>query len=223
MPDDDSPLSFTVHSVPSPATLDGRRTALGRVKMLLVLAVCAAPVVVSYFTYFVIRPEARTNYSELILPPKRVPDSLTLVDAEGRSVAPASLRGQWILAVVADATCDARCERNLYLQRQLRETLGRENARVDKLWFITDDAVVRPQVQQAISVGVGVLTLRVPRAELAAWLQPAPGQPLDSHLYVIDPRGQWMMRVPPDPDPSKLKKDVERLLRASSSWDQPGR
>ncbi len=59
----DSPLSFTVHSVPRP-TLTGeafRRTRSGRLKMLVVLAVCAAPVVASYLTYFVIRPEARTN------------------------------------------------------------------------------------------------------------------------------------------------------------------
>jgi hypothetical protein len=35
--------------------------------------------------------------------------------------------------------------------------------------------------------------------------------------------GQWMMRAPPNPDPAKLKRDVEKLLRASASWDLPGR
>ena len=43
------------------------------------------------------------------------------------------------------------------------------------------------------------------------------------HMYVVDPMGQWMMRVPANPDPSKLKRDIDRLLRASSSWDLPGR
>ena len=53
------PLSFTVHSMPSPALGDtARRTAAGRLKMLAVLAVCAAPVVASYLTYFVFRPES---------------------------------------------------------------------------------------------------------------------------------------------------------------------
>jgi hypothetical protein len=38
--------------------------------------------------------------------------------------------------------------------------------------------------------------------------------------------GNWMMRFPANLDAasaSKAKKDLERLLRASSSWDEPGR
>jgi len=32
-----------------------------------------------------------------------------------------------------------------------------------------------------------------------------------------------LMRAPADPDPARLKRDVEKLLRASAGWDQPGR
>ena len=46
---------------------------------------------------------------------------------------------------------------------------------------------------------------------------------LAEHLYVVDPMGRWMMRVPGEPDPARLKRDIERLLRASASWDRPGR
>jgi hypothetical protein len=63
----------------------------------------------------------------------------------------------------------------------------------------------------------------VPRAALEAWLAPAAGAGLDQHLYVIDPMGEWMMRAPVKPDPQKLKRDLDRLLRASSSWDVAGR
>jgi hypothetical protein len=106
--------------------------------MLLVLAVCAAPVLVSYFTYFVIRPQARTNYSELITPPRELPQTLPLKTLAGEPVAATSLHGQWLMVVVAGGACDAPCEKRLYLQRQLRETLGREKDRVDKIWLITD-------------------------------------------------------------------------------------
>src|ERR1043165_1295714 len=101
------PLCFTVHSMPAPA-LDGtaRRTAAGRLKMLLVLAVCAAPVIASYLTYFVIRPEVRNNYAELIAP-RAMPDTLPLKALSGEVVKPASLQRQWLLVVVADAACDA--------------------------------------------------------------------------------------------------------------------
>jgi len=38
--------------------------------------------------------------------------------------------------------------------------------------------------------------------------------------------GNWMMRFPAHMNveaAAKAKRDLERLLRASSSWDQPGR
>jgi hypothetical protein len=220
----DSLLSLTVHSMPSPALSDtARRTASGRWKMFGVLAVCMAPVVASYFAYFVIKPQARNNYSELITPTVELPARLPLSTLSGEPVAPASLRGQWLLLVVADAACDAACEKQLFLQRQLRETLGADKGRLDKVWLIPDAGTPRPEVLQAIALGQPATVLRVPRDALAAWLAPAPGRSLADHLYVVDPMGQWMMRAPAEPDPAKLKKDVERLLRASASWDRPGR
>jgi len=218
------PLSFTVHSLPNPVAVgELRRTQNGRFKMLAVLAVCAAPVIASYFTYFVIRPEGRSNYSELIVPTREIPAALPLKDLAGQPVASTSLRGQWLLVVVSGAACNATCEKYLYLQRQLRETLGREKERVDKLWLITDDGSPRPELLQAISTGTSATVLRVPLVALSAWLAPSAGKALDAQLYLVDPMGQWMMRTPVDPDPAKLKRDLERLLRASSSWDLPGR
>src|SRR5438309_4936905 len=91
-------LSFTVHSTPEPAAeAIMRRTARGRLQMLLVLLVCAAPVVASYIAYFLIRPSSRSNYSELILPPRPLPRELALSDLQGRAVAAESLKGQWLI------------------------------------------------------------------------------------------------------------------------------
>ena len=221
----DEALALTVHSLPVPALGDAQRTRVGRVRMLLVLLVCAAPVIASYFTYFVIRPEGRTNYSALIEPSRPLPlaSELPLTDLQGRPVSPQSLRGQWLLVVVAGGDCDARCEQALFLQRQLRETLGKEKDRVDKLWLVTDLQPVRPEVLQAIAAGVPATVLRVPRDALARWLAPAAGHTIEEHLFVVDPMGEWMMRVPADPDPAKLKRDIEKLLRASAFWDRAGR
>ena len=220
--DSSVPLSFTVHSMPAPSIADDvvRRTASGRLKMFIVLLVCAAPVVASYLAYFVIRPEGRTNYSELIEPLRPIPAALPLVDLQGRAVAPESLKGQWLLVVVSGGACDTRCERYLWLQRQLRETLGREKDRVDKVWLIDDGVAPRSATVDATG---GATVLHVPRAALAAWLEPSPQRTLEQHIYIVDPLGNWMMRVPADPEPSKFKRDVEKLLRASAGWDRPGR
>ena len=222
-----APLSFAVHSMPSPAEAiadfapAARRR--GRLRALLVLLICAAPVMASYFAYYVVRPEGRTNYSELIQPLRPIPPDLPLVDLQGQRVAATTLKGQWLLVVVAGGACDTACERSLWIQRQLRETLGREKERVDKIWLIPDAATPPERTLQAIDAGHSASVLRVPRAALAAWLEPAQGHTLEQHLYVVDPLGNWMMRAPADPDPAKLKRDVDKLLRASASWDEPGR
>jgi hypothetical protein len=215
----DSPVGLTVHSLTPPSLDPVQRTRVGRWKMIAVLAVCAAPVLASYFTYFVVKPQGRTNYSELIVPPVDLPATLPITTLEGAAVPLQSLRGQWLLVSVAAAACDARCEKNLVLVRQLRETLGREKDRVDKVWLVTDGG--RPI--EPLLAATGMVAMKVPREQLARWLVPAAGQALEDHVYVVDPMGMWMMRVPVDPDPPKLKRDIERLLRASSSWDQAGR
>lgn len=219
-----SPLSFTVHSMPTPGVDDGaRRTSMGRVKMLLILLVCAAPVIASYFMYYVVRPEGRTNYGELIDPQRPMPESLVFTDLQGQAVPASALRGQWLLVVVSGGACDAGCEKRLWLQRQLRETLGREKDRLDKVWLIVDDQPVRAETLQAIRAVAPPSVLRVSRDALAQWLQPAAGQALEQHFYVVDPLGNWMMRAAGDPEPAKFKRDLEKLLRASSWWDTAGR
>lgn len=215
-------LSFTVHSMPAPQP--ARRRLSGRLQMLLVLAVCAAPVIASYFTYYVVRPGGRTNYGQLIDPQRAVPADLPLTTLQGERVDPARLNGQWLLVAVSDSRCDADCEKVLYLQRQLRETLGKERDRLDKVWLVTDEGPLRPELLSAVNPhGAEATVLRVPADALARWLEPAPGQRLGAHLYVVDPMGHWMLREPVDPQPAKVKRDLEKLLRASSSWDNPGR
>jgi predicted nucleic acid-binding Zn ribbon protein len=216
------PLTFTVHSMPVPGLEEQRRTARGRLQMLLVLLVCAAPVIASYFTYYVIRPAAGTNFGELIEPNRDLPPAaqLPLHDLQRRPVDPATLRGQWLLIVVAEGRCDERCEELLYAQRQLRESLGRDKDRLDRVWLVTGDAPVRPDLLPAMQQAT---VLYAPWQSLVQWLQPAPGESLQNHLYLVDPMGRWMMRFPARVQLPKVKRDLDRLLRASASWDQAGR
>jgi len=199
--------------------------------MLAVLAVCAAPVVASYVAFFGFRPQSLTNYSELILPPRPLPAGLPIRRLSGAAVAPDALRGQWLLVVVSGGACDAACERRLWLQRQLHETLGGDRERVDKVWLIDDGAAPRLETLRAIGAPEGgartglapATVLRVGRSALAAWLEPAAGHVLEDHVYIVDPRGDWMMRAPPAADPARLRRDIEKLLRASAGWDRSGR
>lgn len=218
----DQPLGLTVHSLPSldAQTLDaGARTRGGRLKLLLLFLVAASPVIASYFTYYVIRPEGRRNYGELIDPQRPMP-AIQGIAMDGRTAPLQSLRHQWLLVSVADTACSEACERNLYLSRQLREALGREKDRLDWVWLHTGSGAVPERLTPALA---SAQVLQLNRSELEKWLEPASGHALEDHLYLVDPMGNWMMRFPASLDPSKVRRDLDRLLRASSSWDVAGR
>jgi len=105
----------------------------------------------------------------------------------------------------------------------MRESLGKDKDRLDWVWLVTDTgsppAEIQPGLRQAT-------VLRVDAEALSRWLEPAPGHGISEHLYVVDPMGNWMMRFPAAMDTAaaaKAKKDLERLMRASASWDTAGR
>ena len=221
----DEPLGLTVHTLPVPQEAladDAGRTASGRRKMLIVLLVCAAPVIASYFAYYVVRPEGRRNYGELVEPQRPLP-SVTATTLDGKPVALPSLQGQWLLVSVAGGGCDTRCEQHLYLQRQLREGLGKDKERIDWVWLVPDQVPVREPLKTAVAQAT---VLRMEAAQLAQWLSPEPGHALADHLYVVDPMGHWMMRFPAGVDAAaaaRVRRDLERLMRGSAGWDKPGR
>lgn len=222
MPIPDEPLGLTVHSLPNADTSLARgeaSTRSGRWKMLFLLAVCAAPVVASYFTYYVLRPEGRRNYGELIDPQRPLP-ALTATDMAGRPSTLSELKDQWLLISVGPSGCPEACQNHLYLQRQMREAMGKDKERLDWVWLRTDDQPVQASLLSALDTAT---VLRVSPEALAEWLEAADGARLEDHLYVVDPIGNWMMRFPAQIDPKQARRDMERLLRASAFWDQAGR
>ena len=120
---DDAPLGLTVHSMPDARdAIDAsqRQTRVGRLRMLLVMLVCAAPVIASYFTYYVVRPEGRRSQGELIEPQRLIPElrataqGLTAVRFEVEKRAGSTLVGTLYNpsaanAQVRDATAGADC------------------------------------------------------------------------------------------------------------------
>jgi len=218
-------LGLTVYDLPDPlkaAQVDASRTSAGRLRMIIVMLVCAAPVLASYLTYYVIRPQTLRHFGTLIQPVNPMPDIMaqTLDDEQ---VSLSSLKGQWLIVSLSSGACDAPCQTNLLLQRQIRASLGREKERTEWVWLITD----KQPVSKELMTGLGdAVVLRVPPALIAQWLSAEDGHELSEHLYLIDPHGNWMMRFPASlsiEQAGPLKRDWDRLLRASVSWDKPGR
>ena len=187
-----------------------RRT--GRWKMLALLAVCAAPMIASYLTYYVIKPTARTNYGTILDPRAHPMPRLGSVGLDGKPVELDAYRGKWIMLQIDQAECAERCRKKLYDMRQLRTAQGKERDRLERVWLITDDAPIETMLMREYD---GTHLLRVKPEAIRNWLPTEPGADVSDHIYMIDPLGNLMMRFPKDANPNKVKKDLGKLLKAS--------
>jgi len=178
--------------------------------LLLVAAVCVAPFVASFVLYFFWQPSGRINYGEL-LEGLNVPIG-TLAPASGsdKLFDFAQVRGRWVFVTVDSAACDTYCDKKLWQMRQVRLTQGKYLERIERVWLLTDTQTVAPSVlKEYEGTWIGV-------AQGSAVLRSFPfGEAQRDHIYLVDPLGNVVLRYPKDANPSRMKKDLERLLKVS--------
>lgn len=205
---------MTKPEVPQPsASNDDARRRIGRWKMLAVVAVCAAPLIASYLTYYVIKPQSRNNYGALIDPRQYPIPDLGSSAIDGSPARLEDYKGKWVMLQVDGGDCGETCQNKLLTMRQLRLMQGKEMDRIERVWLVTDRTPIATLLLREYD---GTDILRVDAGKLQSWLPADAGTTARDHIYLIDPLGNLMMRFPKDPDPGKMKKDISKLLRASS-------
>lgn len=185
----------------------------GRLKMLLIFAVCASPVLLGTLAYWFYRSESTTNYGRFIEPQRQ-------------AVGLESFRGKWVMFTIDSPQCDEFCAKRLYLMRQLRLTQGKDKDRLERVLLLSEPGkaeFLTSGVESLEKVHEGMHQLFLD-ADQRARLLGIEGQTLstdgtaDKGIYLVDPLGHVMMRFPDDPDPSRMKKDLGKLLK----WSRVG-
>ncbi len=192
---------------------ENKQRQSGRWKLFAVIAVCAAPMIASYFTYYVIKPQSRNNYGALIDPRDHPIPELGSTALDGKPLTLDAYKGKWLMVQVDGGECQKACQDKLFEMRQLRLMQGKEMERIERVWLITDDQPLPTIVMREYD---GTRLLRVKPDMLKAWLPTEAGTSAADHIYLIDPLGHLMMRFPKDADPNLVKKDLSKLLRASA-------
>jgi hypothetical protein len=170
----------------------------GRLKLALLAAFFLLPVGASWVVWrFDLASGITGNYGTLLSPRPAVLPPL------------AELKGKWVLVQFDGGACAAACERKHYFMRQVRRAQGKEMARIERLWLLTDAVQPAPALLAAIE---GTVVAAQGAALAAAF--PAERAVTD-HIYLVDPLGNLMMRFPRDPDPSLVIKDLKHLLKVS--------
>lgn len=199
-------------SPPDPRASHWRRNRA----LYLLIAVSLAPIIASYFAYFVAPPAARTNYGTLVEPQRPVPD-IPATGLDGTAFDARALKDRWVLVMVDGGACDAPCESKLLHMRQQRIMTGKERESIERIWFITDG---EPVAGRLIREYEGTILVRVDERHLrpVLALPDGPDASLRDHIWLVDPLGNLMLRWPRDPDPKGTRSDIARLLKVSSFW-----
>lgn len=166
----------------------------GRRMLLLLVAVLALPFAAAAVLIAAgWRPAAAPHYGELLPPAAPLAlDELNILAGPEKS----ALAGRWLLVAVEPQACTADCVRRLDALRRLHVALYKAMPRVKRVLL----APAAPSLVQPD------LTI----AALASW--PALGHP---GVYLVDPRGQAVLRYAHGAEPKAMLKDIERLLRYS--------
>ncbi len=214
-------ISYTSTSMNPPVTASPPHAQKTRSKapLLWVIAVCIAPMLAAYAVYFGMdwQPNTETtNYGELLTGQAELPAMPSAITLDGKPFSIKQLFKKWVFVSVDSGACDEPCAKRLFTHRQLKAITGRERDRVARVWFVTDDAAIKPAL---LTAHPDLIVVRVKPEELKN-LPIATGQTLLQHTWLIDPLGRPMMRYIAEPDPDKMKKDVSKLLYASKNWQQ---
>jgi len=148
------------------------------------------------------------NYGEII-EGRQMPET-ALKLADGQAFSFAQLRGKWIFVTVDAAACDAYCDKKLWQIRQVRKTQGKYPERIERVWLISDGSM--PGERQRSEYEGTWFVNAAGNAVLD--MLPHTGAASD-HVYLVDPLGNVVLRYPRDADPTRIKKDLQRLLRVS--------
>lgn len=193
--------------------------AVGRRKLIALMAIYAAPLIAAWLWLGYVRSNEGAGVSvngELIQPAVPLTE-FALADGDGNVWQLDNLQKKWSMVYFAGESCAQQCEQTLYNMRQVRLSTGRRMDRVQRVLITPDVSDMAGKLADASeglavvgggSEGIDALRAQITKAEA--------GMPACNHcIYLVDPFANVMMRFPPELDPKKVYKDLKHLLKVS--------
>jgi hypothetical protein len=114
------------------------------------------------------------------------------------------------MVMFGPGTCEGTCAERLKSMRQIRVALGKEMARVQRIFCVSDSAVP-PAGLAADNLGLIILTDSASVASLGQGL----GEHADGDIFIVDPLGNPVLRFEAKATMSDIHKDLQHLLKGS--------
>lgn len=176
----------------------------GRLILLAIIAIGLFPLLAALYFRYVSPPELKATVGQP-LDPQPLPFQL-LRRSDGTALEHPQVGGKWLLIFAAPGGCDQRCRQTLYLTRQSRTAQGRNMARVERLWLLTD---ARPPAAELLAAHPDLVLVRATDAKVLELLGGAERR----HINLVDRRGLLVFRYADDPEPQAFIRELGKLIK----------
>ena len=176
----------------------------GRWILLAIIAIGVLPLLAALYFRYVSPPVVKATVGQALVP---VPLPFELLrHKDGAALAHPEVGGKWLMIFAAPGGCDARCQHTLYLTRQARTAQGRNIARLDRLWLITD--AVAPAAD-LLTAHPDLVLVKATDAKVMELL----GGSENRHINLVDRRGLLVFRYSDDPEPKAFIREIGKLIK----------
>lgn len=176
----------------------------GRLILLAIVTIGVLPLVAALYFRYVSPPQVAAVVGRPLDPVPLPFEALRRID--GVPLEHSGVSGKWLVIFAAPGGCDERCQHALYLTRQARTAQGRNMARIDRLWLITDSTMPAAGLMAAHP------DLVLVKATEAKVLQVLGGSQ-SRHINLVDRRGLLVFRYSDDPEPKAFIRELGKLIK----------
>ncbi len=184
---------------------DARKLLRSRLYLIGLILIFIGPLIASTILYY--NPQMRAglggaSHGDLILPPRTLDSQL---------LPPKGHKPRWTLMYRANAqSCNLDCEADLFMMRQVRQSLGSKRDRTQLLVLLESEGQIERYSDILQRLGPHHL-LVMPETANPELFQNLP----KDTLFFVDPLGNLLMHYSSESTSRGMLKDLKRLLSAS--------
>jgi hypothetical protein len=187
-----------------------------KVTLLVILAMFTLPLILAWMMNsgsIPYQPGNTVNQGRLVSPV--VPLDWSGVEPIAGTQASTGYSGFWVILYAVPVVCNALCLESVTMLRQVHRASGRDQERI-KVTLLVEPTVPRAGIDQLIAIDPGFNLVTNPTGAFVASLarvdDQSGGVKQAPTIYLLDPLGNIMLTYNGESGPTKLSKDLKRLL-----------
>ena len=188
-----------------PPSSSGRHS--GRWVLLAVGTVCLLPLMIAMYLRFISPPEV-ISLSGKPLEPFAFPYG-SVQQLDGQPMAHPAVSEHWLLVHTGSGACALACRDALYLTRQARTAQGRNMARIQRIWIISD---ATPPAADLLAAHPDLLLLHAADERVTRQLGDGTSS-MSPPIYLVDRRGFVVFRYTATVEPGVFIRELGKLVR----------